>query len=124
MTVDRFSAMVALPESLAGDPEAVYDIMENFWLMKLEDEGGTRAPGPLLIGIRFPLFHGDDLPMGFALGPAYREEPANQVRDYRLLPHPAVSSRSHNHVTRDIKPEGQCPACDRYHASRKARGDG
>ncbi len=21
----------------------------------------------------------------------------------------------HNHVTRDIKPIGQCPACDRYH---------
>lgn len=21
----------------------------------------------------------------------------------------------HNHVTRDIKPPGQCPACDRFH---------
>jgi len=21
----------------------------------------------------------------------------------------------HNHLTRDIKPEGQCPACDNYH---------
>lgn len=21
----------------------------------------------------------------------------------------------HNHITRDIKPEGQCPACDLYH---------
>lgn len=23
--------------------------------------------------------------------------------------------RIHNHVTRDIKPLGQCPACDKYH---------
>ena len=21
----------------------------------------------------------------------------------------------HNHITRDIKPQGECPACDRYH---------
>lgn len=28
----------------------------------------------------------------------------------------AVDSVSgHNHMTRDIKPPGQCPACDRYH---------
>jgi hypothetical protein len=25
----------------------------------------------------------------------------------------------HNHITRDIKPEGQCPACDDYHDRRK-----
>lgn len=25
----------------------------------------------------------------------------------------------HNHITRDIKPEGQCPVCDEYHARRK-----
>lgn len=24
----------------------------------------------------------------------------------------------HNHITRDIKPLGQCPACDRYHDSQ------
>lgn len=24
----------------------------------------------------------------------------------------------HNHFTRDIKPQGKCPACDRYHATR------
>lgn len=27
---------------------------------------------------------------------------------------------SHNHVTRDIKPKGQCPACDEYHAKVEA----
>lgn len=26
----------------------------------------------------------------------------------------------HNHMTRDIKPEGQCPMCDRYHQRRRA----
>ena len=25
----------------------------------------------------------------------------------------------HNHTTRDIKPEGQCPACDHYHQAQK-----
>jgi hypothetical protein len=25
----------------------------------------------------------------------------------------------HNHVTRDIKPPGVCPACDEYHQNRK-----
>ena len=25
----------------------------------------------------------------------------------------------HNHVTRDIKPPGQCPGCDEYHRSRE-----
>lgn len=25
---------------------------------------------------------------------------------------------SHNHLTRDIKPVGQCPACDIYHEKR------
>ena len=27
--------------------------------------------------------------------------------------------RKHNHITRDIKPLGQCPACDEYHARNK-----
>lgn len=26
----------------------------------------------------------------------------------------------HNHMTRDIKPVGECPACDAYHARREA----
>lgn len=26
--------------------------------------------------------------------------------------------RRHNHITRDIKPIGMCPACDDYHARR------
>lgn len=25
----------------------------------------------------------------------------------------------HNHHTRDIKPPGQCPSCDRYHLTRR-----
>lgn len=25
----------------------------------------------------------------------------------------------HNHVTRDIKPEGECPSCDHYHLKAK-----
>ena len=25
----------------------------------------------------------------------------------------------HNHFTRDVKPKGKCPACDRYHESKK-----
>lgn len=29
----------------------------------------------------------------------------------------------HNHITRDIKSEGQCPACDEYHARQKAKDD-
>ena len=40
------------------------------------------------------------------------------------IPHPAASTARHNHVTRDIKPEGQCPGCDRYHASRRTAGEG
>jgi hypothetical protein len=27
----------------------------------------------------------------------------------------------HNHVTRDIKPYGQCQACDKYHQSEARR---
>jgi hypothetical protein len=27
----------------------------------------------------------------------------------------------HNHITRDIKPQGECPACDEYHAKSIAR---
>lgn len=27
----------------------------------------------------------------------------------------------HNHITRDIKKEGECPACDAYHANHKYR---
>lgn len=27
-----------------------------------------------------------------------------------------MSSENHNHITRDIKPPGQCYSCDRYHA--------
>lgn len=27
----------------------------------------------------------------------------------------------HTHVTRDIKPEGECPACDAYHATQKRK---
>ena len=27
----------------------------------------------------------------------------------------------HNHMTRDIKPHGQCPACDEYHALEAGR---
>lgn len=27
----------------------------------------------------------------------------------------------HNHITRDIKKEGECPACDAYHANQKYR---
>lgn len=30
----------------------------------------------------------------------------------------------HNHVTRDIKPEGECPACDAYHATQRMREEG
>lgn len=26
----------------------------------------------------------------------------------------------HNHVTRDIKPYGRCPACDEYHGDEQA----
>ncbi len=29
----------------------------------------------------------------------------------------------HNHVTRDIKPLGQCPACDRYHDKHIPKGE-
>jgi hypothetical protein len=28
----------------------------------------------------------------------------------------------HNHLTRDIKPKGTCPACDRYHAWHEDNG--
>jgi hypothetical protein len=27
----------------------------------------------------------------------------------------------HNHVTRDIKPEGECPSCDLYYENNKQR---
>lgn len=27
-----------------------------------------------------------------------------------------MSQESHNHITRDIKPPGECYSCDRYHA--------
>ncbi len=27
-----------------------------------------------------------------------------------------MSKENHNHITRDIKPPGQCYSCDRYHA--------
>jgi hypothetical protein len=28
---------------------------------------------------------------------------------------------THNHLTRDIKPEGQCPACDVIHENERER---
>ena len=28
---------------------------------------------------------------------------------------------NHNHITRDIKPKGQCPACDEYHNKRSPK---
>src|SRR5690349_18650651 len=31
-------------------------------------------------------------------------------------------SERHNHLTRDIKPQGQCPACDRHHRATR-QGD-
>jgi hypothetical protein len=30
---------------------------------------------------------------------------------------------SHNHVTRDIKPEGKCPGCDDYHERVRIASD-
>lgn len=43
-----------------------------------------------------------------------------------MVPHPAASSRGvmHDHLTRDIKPEGKCAGCDAYHAWRRAQGAG
>ncbi|UVG35197.1 hypothetical protein SEA_CECE_191 [Microbacterium phage Cece] len=32
-----------------------------------------------------------------------------------------MSQENHNHITRDIKPPGQCYSCDRYHALSGAR---
>lgn len=32
-----------------------------------------------------------------------------------------VPRENHNHVTRDIKPPGQCYSCDRYHALHPTR---
>jgi hypothetical protein len=36
---------------------------------------------------------------------------------------PTNPANEHNHVTRDIKPLGQCPACDRYHDRHIPRGE-
>lgn len=30
---------------------------------------------------------------------------------------------AHNHFTRDIRPHGECPACDRYHHSENGAND-
>ncbi len=30
-----------------------------------------------------------------------------------------VTAAGHNHVTRDIKPQGECPACDKYHQKHR-----
>lgn len=27
----------------------------------------------------------------------------------------------HNHITRDIKPKGECPSCDEYHRNKLLR---
>ena len=35
----------------------------------------------------------------------------------------AEKDAPHNHVTRDIKPRGQCPGCDRYHDRHSAEND-
>lgn len=32
-----------------------------------------------------------------------------------------MSQENHNHITRDIKPPGQCYSCDRYHAMHTKR---
>lgn len=37
------------------------------------------------------------------------------------LPKPPPERAQHNHVTRDIKKPGKCPACDEYHARRSER---
>lgn len=31
-----------------------------------------------------------------------------------------MSVENHNHITRDIKPPGECYSCDRYHAKSAA----
>jgi len=36
-------------------------------------------------------------------------------------PKPAPVRAKHNHITRDIKKPGKCPACDEYHARRAKR---
>jgi hypothetical protein len=43
---------------------------------------------------------------------------ANQLDPLGMLPAEQVQ---HNHMTRDIKPHGQCPACDEYHALEAGR---
>ena len=30
-----------------------------------------------------------------------------------------TASSSHSHVTRDIKPEGECPGCDRHYSAKR-----
>lgn len=38
-----------------------------------------------------------------------------EITDHRLAPEHKCG---HNHMTRDIKPQGVCPACDRHHDLR------
>jgi hypothetical protein len=42
-------------------------------------------------------------------------ENLNQVADELAATLPENQPPRHNHMTRDIKPLGQCPACDRHH---------
>lgn len=37
---------------------------------------------------------------------------------YEALKH---TYEKHNHITRDIKPWGECPSCNKYHALNKAK---
>lgn len=46
-----------------------------------------------------------DTGSGFTFNPPL---PAQKLLD-------EVQKNNHNHITRDIKPYGQCPACDVYH---------
>lgn len=47
------------------------------------------------------------------------EEPETSAHNRRVLAAMAAGEPRHNHMTRDIKSPGKCPACDAYWAKRE-----
>ena len=50
---------------------------------------------------------------------AAKLEADGEERQAELIRATLRGDEKHNHITRDIKSKGKCPACDRYHASQE-----
>ena len=62
MNDQTFLVIQPVTHDLYADPLLMWDILEHIWLMKLDEDGGTRIPGPLWMReMRLAEIEGSDL---------------------------------------------------------------